>query len=498
MTRLTKVILSLFAVLLIAQAGFSLRWPVAHDEAPLFYEAFVMRTEGRVPYRDIFDFQMPGSFAAYYVLGRLGGFNELHIRILDLLILFALLLVTFFAMRRFGKLTAFTAILLFGLKYLQGGPSMSLQRDYLLLIFLALALWIGMQNDSLNRMHRLGLGILFGLAAVIKPHAALGLLPFLFFDIRDMTQRGGITLARAAMQSIVPASVGFTIPIFSMVAWLAFTNALFPFLDIVFNYWPLYAQINGQMEITVQAERMSFLLGQAVRLGGSGVWLIPAMIGIYLNQNKQAYLLAGLALGYAMYPALSGQFFPYHYLPFMYFIIPLASLSISTFNPNTSTLKKYFSSFVLLIVILLNIRPSQTFVRQLEGRPIVTSTDRAEEIRLYLDKHLEEGDTVQPLDWTGGTLLAMLEARAHIATPYIFDFYFYHHVSDPYIQNLRGKFITDLQEAAPRFIVEVTAIDKPWVSGPDTSREFPELREFLDIHYSITIQKADYVIYERK
>ena len=115
MVRLVKVILCLLAVLLVTQAGFSLQWPVAHDEAPLFYEAFLMRTEGRVPYRDIFDFQMPGSFAAYYVLGRLGGFNDLRIRILDLVILSALFLVTFLAMHRFGKIAAFAAALLFGL-----------------------------------------------------------------------------------------------------------------------------------------------------------------------------------------------------------------------------------------------------------------------------------------------------------------------------------------------------------------------------------------------
>jgi len=93
-------------------------------------------------------------------------------------------------------------------------------------------------------------------------------------------------------------------------------------------------------------------------------------------------------------------------------------------------------------------------------------------------------------------LLAMLETRAHIATPYIFDFYFYHHVSNPYIQSLRADFMNDLQAASPRFIIEVTAIDKPWITGPDTSRKFPEFREFLNKNYSIAIQKDDYTIYE--
>ena len=108
-----------------------------------------------------------------------------------------------------------------------------------------------------------------------------------------------------------------------------------------------------------------------------------------------------------------------------------------------------------------------------------------------------EGDTIQPLDWTGGTLLAMLETHTRIATPYVFDFYFYHHVSSPYIQSLRADFLDRMRIAHPRFIIEVTAADKPWIVGEDASREFPEFRKFLRENYSIKIQKDDYAIYER-
>ena len=92
----------------------------------------------------------------------------------------------------------------------------------------------------------------------------------------------------------------------------------------------------------------------------------------------------------------------------------------------------------------------------------------------------------------------MLEARAHLATPYVFDFYFYHHVSTPYIRGLRADFMKDLKQSSPRFIVEVTAIDKPWVTGGDTSRDFPELRAFLAANYSVAVRKDDYIIYERQ
>ena len=497
MRRVLFFLLALLATFLLVQAAFSLQWPITHDEAPLFYETFLMHDQGRVPYRDIFDFQMPGSFAAYSALGLLSGFSAFRIRILDLILLSTLLSVTFFLMRRFGSPAAFAAALLFGLKYLQGGPSMSLQREYILLIFIALAVWITLLDDQLTFRRRLLIGLLFGLAAVIKPHAAIGLLPILLFDITDIFKRFKLTLLKAAAASILPTTAGFLIPILIMITWLGFAGALAPFVGIAINYWPLYSQINGQMEITLPAQRIFFLLDQVWRLGGNGFWLIPAMIGIFLNQNRRTYLLVSLALSYAIYPALSGQFFPYHYIPFIYFIILLGSLSISKINLQFLTFKSLLLQLTSFIFLCALIRPSSTFIRQLEGRSIATSTDRSAEIAQFLQKNLEEGDTVQPLDWTGGALLAMLETRAHIATPYVFDFYFYHHVSTSYIKFLRAEFINDLQASPPRFIIEVTAIDKPWISGADTSREFPELREFLNENYSVTIQKDDYMIYER-
>jgi hypothetical protein len=496
---ISTIVLVLLAALLATQSVFSLQWPIAHDAAPLLYEAFLMQN-GQVPYKDFFDFQMPGSFIAYYVLGIISNFGLLRLRILDLAILAAISIITYFALKRFSKPTAFAAILLFGLKYLQGGPALSLQREYLILIFISLSIWIGV-TDSQTFLKRLMLGLLYGMAAILKPHAALGLVPFLLFDIADLRQRREFSLTSLAKQIILPTAIGFAIPVSLITLYLTITNSLFPFLDIALNYWSLYSQINGEMAVTSSAERTAYLLNQAWRLGGSGLWLIPAAFGIYLNQNRQTYLLASLALIYALYPILTGQFFPYHYIPFIYTIILVASLTLTTFHSPLSTHSSFIfhlSSIILLTTVLITVKPSQTFLRQLEGKDIAIAADRAAQISTFLEKNLEPGDEVQPLDWTGGTLLAMLETRAPIATSYVFDFYFYHHVSNPYIQSLRTDFMTQLQESKPRFVIEVISIDKPWVSGEDTSRDFPELRAFLDANYSITMEREDYIIYERR
>lgn len=496
--RVTLIVLILLAALLITQAAFSLQWPLAHDAAPLLYEALLMQG-GQTPYKDFFDFQMPGSYIAYYALGILSNFGPLRIRILDLAILAAISTITYFAMRRFGKLTALAAPILFALKYLEGGPALSLQREYLILIFISLSIGIGV-TDSQTFVKRLSLGLLYGIVSTLKPHAALGLVPFLVIDIASLRQRREFTLQSLAKQIIFPITLGFAIPISLIILYLTITHSLFPFFDIVLNYWNLYAQINGEMVVTSPAERTTYILNQLWRLGGSGLWLIPAGIGIYLHRNRQTYLLASLAIIYALYPALTGQFFPYHYIPFIYTIILVASLALkvegSRFNILTFNLQ--LSTFILLLTILLTVRPSQTFLRQLQGKDIATSSERSAEIEDFLAENLEPGDQVQPLDWTGGSLLAMLETRAPIATSYVFDFYFYHHVSDPYIQSLRSDFMIQLQESKSRFIIEVTAIDKPWVTGEDTSRDFPELRAFLNEYYSVTMEKEDYIIYERK
>jgi hypothetical protein len=122
---------------------------------------------------------------------------------------------------------------------------------------------------------------------------------------------------------------------------------------------------------------------------------------------------------------------------------------------------------------------------------------RVDEIAAFLDTRLRTGDTVQPVDWVGGAVHAMLKARAELATPFIYDEYFYHNVNDPYIQELRMRFMQVLERARPRFIIEVYD-DGPYAepTGPNTSREFPEFRADLAENYSIVLEGQGYRISE--
>jgi hypothetical protein len=89
----------------------------------------------------------------------------------------------------------------------------------------------------------------------------------------------------------------------------------------------------------------------------------------------------------------------------------------------------------------------------------------------------------------------MLISRAQLATPFIYDVQFYHHVSSPYIQSLRQRFIQSLKTARPRFIIQITS-DKPWVGGADTSHSFEELQSILEKDYSPVLSGNGFIIYE--
>lgn len=472
----------------------SIHWRIAHDQAPLFYEAYLMRSQGYLPYRDFFDFQMPGTYLCYYLLGWLSGFSDLRIRILDLGLLLTLLGITFFILRPFGLRSAWLASVLFGLNYLQGGPSMALQREYLMLLPVAIAIWMfGEENIPLPwRAFLAGAG--FGLAATIKPHAAIGLPAIL---LGELFLVGFSTWYRI----LLPVAAGFSLPILIMVGWLGLSGTWSSFWEITRYYWPLYARINGEMRVIHGKERWLFILQQLLRLGGNGIWFLPASLGVVFSWKRSQFssslsrrLVSLIALlpAYAIYPAFSGQFFDYHWLPFVYVAVLLAALAME----EKSSYQQYIGLFVLCLAVAIDLRPPAVVLRQLEGKSIAPLGGRVDRLAGFLEARLKPGDTVQPLDWTGGTLHAMLIARARLATPFVFDFYFYHHVSNPYIQSLRRRFLDSLQSHLPRFIIEITAEDKPWVSGTDTSRDFPELRAFLRAHYRILQQKEDYVIYE--
>jgi hypothetical protein len=124
---------------------------------------------------------MPGTSFFYLIVGRLFGFSDLGARCADLLYLTSILVITWLWLKELGWKIAWCGAILFGLVYLGYGPYMSLQRDYLQILPIIVAVFVSSSFHKLNSTVRASMiGVLLG-AAMIKPHSAIG-FPLVLFS----------------------------------------------------------------------------------------------------------------------------------------------------------------------------------------------------------------------------------------------------------------------------------------------------------------------------
>jgi hypothetical protein len=148
-----------------------------HDSPLMIYAGFLV-AGGRVPYRDFFDMNMPGTYFVMSAMGLLFGWDDIGFRAFDLLCLVSISFATFFWMRRFGHLPALAASVAFPLWYLDAGPSMSLQREYIALLPFAAILVIATVRMGFTPVLRFFLtGFLTGASMLIKPHYGVLCVP---------------------------------------------------------------------------------------------------------------------------------------------------------------------------------------------------------------------------------------------------------------------------------------------------------------------------------
>lgn len=491
----------------------SLEWRIYHDAVAFLYVAHMIDQWHLVPYVDFFLNQLPGTLLFNLAAVRLFGYSDLGFRCADLLFLVILLLFTLGWMRRLDARAALFGTVAFGLNYLRFGPVMSMQREFLTLLPISLSLVVLLSPRKIsNALRSLTVGFLLAIAASIKPHSAM-VLPILILYQWIEVRAGDSDKPKSSLDlKIVSLAfcslVGFVIPMAAMVLFMWSIGAIEPLLEGFIHYTPKTIPLTGEHVTLGGAERIKYLIKGYLYLGGYGLLLIPAGWGVFITlfnshfgdlQKRKVLLLCGLLIVYSAYPVLPGKFWQYHWLPFSYFLIMLASLSIIQQREAPSKAQKLAPMVVLLVMLLPFIGMQKELLGRVAGlKGITMQFQRADEIADYLHKHLLPGDTVQALDTLGGGTQAIFMARARPATPFIWDFVFYHHVSDDYVQELRKRFVRSLREARPRFIIDVFDEKKPWPAGLDTTREFEELWKFIHSAYVAAHSGEGYTIYERR
>jgi hypothetical protein len=505
--RSNAIALGLLSALLAVVAGLSLAWRMQHDAPLMFYFAFLIDELGWLPYRDFFEHQPIGAHATYLAIAKIAGYGDLGTRIFDLSWLAGTLALTALWVAPLGRSVAWAGAVMFGLAYLGHGPKVSLQRDYLMLLPIAAALAVSVRLPAWSETRRAGVaGLLLGVTGTLKPQVGALLPALALYYVWRWRETGPERRARQLGMTAAVGAAGFAAPTLLAALWLWATGSLAPFVEIVVHYWPLFAGLDGHHRVLEGPARLEYALAQYARLGGHTLWLAPALLGTYLalfaselsrSARAQVVLIAGLCFSASLYTAASGRFWDYHWLLFLYFLLLLAALCFAAPRPAASALQRIFPLAVVWLVIVGLLRPPAIVGEQLRGRPLpAPNAGRVDEIAEYLRRELRPGDTVQPLDWTGGAIHALLIARAPAATPWITDFQFYHHTSDPYIREIRERFVADLTRAKPRFVVRV-GHERDLPRGRDASWRIEGLEQILARDYRFDRRGEGYTILRR-
>ncbi len=500
------LLLGILTCLLGTLAVLSLKWRAVQDAPIMMYLGYLMDRFHYVPYRDFFDLNPPGTFFVNIAIGRCFGYTDFGLRCGDLLYLAAILAATWGWLRGFGWRTAWLGAVLFGLVYLGHGPYMGMQRDYLVLLPLALAVLGAVRISPARPFARVAVvSALSGLALTIRPQAAIG-FPWLLTAVLWSQREQAVPRTRMHTLHLVAVSVAAcATPLVLAFAYLAARGGLVPFLDIALHYWPLHGSLTGDHRVISGAARVTYLLAGSFSLGPYAIWLAPAALGAYVSlfrstltsHAKRAVVLhAGLVVAYGIYPALAGQFWDYHWLPFGYFLLTMSALCLVRQPATHRGVERIFPVIVVSLVILVRVLGPEQWSNHTRYLSRLGKADPVDEIARFLEANLQDGDTVQPLDWTVAAAHAMLLAGARTATPFVYDYHFYHHVSRPYVEELRTRFVRGLLAACPRFVVHVEP-GVPRVTGEDTDTRFPELRIHIRAHYREVAGGSRYRIYER-
>jgi len=513
----------------------SLGWSVAHDTPLLLYMGYLMEAHGFIPYRDFFDMNLLGSYLSYQMIGRYFGFDDAGVRLADVYAICALMVLTAAMVGRLGWRVLWAAPVLFSLFYLREGIIMTLQREFLGLLPIALGTACATALPFVPPVWRAWLaGIAFGVAATVKPHLAVG-LPFVVLYLVSEQQPAEARLIdriKCMVQLAVMSGFGLALPLLAFVGYLLYHGVFEEFMDSAFGYLPLYTSMTGGHSFLPPEERPQYLLSSFVKMGERWPFVVIGFTGLAAGmgnpahspaQRRIAALLAALAAAYTVYPVFSGQFWYYHYLPMMYFMAVGAAMVFGPWGPRAPWSQRLVPLFIVLIVLIQMFqpesrwsasatvpwnRPGEWYITQLIQKPslsfsplyrhenAVAKGGRVDDLARYMKEHLRPGETVQPLDWTSGVVHAMLRAEVKIATPFIYYFHFFHHPKSEYIQNLRKRFVAELEAARPRFIIwGVEGLI--YIQGNyESTRTFPEVTAFIAENYKAVYRRHKSVVYE--
>ena len=466
----------------------SMRWRVTGDASLMSYVSF-LNQKGLVPYREIQDLNLPGSYVPSWFLERFLAQSDLAWRFYDLglcaLIAFGMYVIA----KPFSRFAAVWAGCLFALIHGRDGLEQAGERDLcaaaLIMAGIASLVWA-------KRTSRVWPALLFGLST----GAALTVKPTMIFfvSLPLLDQHFTPSLDASALKRTMVALAALAMPLIGCVIWLRNSGSLDAFLYSMRVLGPYHASLGHAPWSTLLNNSLSPLLPAGIG------WVVMSLLARKSDRIDAATLPSEVAVRVLLYGAASAGFlsfviqrrgYPYQRYPFLEFALLVMALDFTRYLRQGGIPKALGA--LALIWSSFFVAPSSAVkaIRYQEVETPFISQLSNDLLRLAPEQKLSSlQGRVQCLDSVSGCLETLERMQIVQATGILYDEFLFHAPSAEAVRTTREMF-TEKVAIEPPLIFVVT--EPLFPSGPDHYAKldgWPEFKTWLMSHYDLAVERS--------
>lgn len=482
----------------------SFHWHFIVDSPILQYISFLI-LHGKIPYREVFDFNLPGTFILHIFGIKVFGAGDAGFRIFDLFNLLIISLSIYLLLKKYSRVSIILGILIFANIHLAGGEYAMGQRDFLMLPYLGIGAFFSYRAIyTAKPFYLFPAGLFLGFCSTIKPTPVLlaFLFTLLFFFYHRKEVRKDISAAGLMI-------AGFMICPLLIMEWLIKSGGFTSFIDIFFHFLPIHLSSLKRSPFALLNEIIISPLHIIYTITFISLIFSP-MLYLRITADKSrrityGLLLCGMIYGLAHY-WFQGKGWPYHLYPLFFFSILFCSLVIGDLLEIENPISKKFSIVsIVVLAFFISVLTMKTFFHQpnylneyVHG--IERNSETVELGKRDISSLIKPGDKVQVFDSGGEGLNILYRLKLYQPTRFEQEVNFTWGPpisSSPYLQKLWNEFMAGLRNDPPKCIMVFSSSDI-FKNGICKSAAFPDLCSFISLHYALSVVRTDYKIYVLK
>lgn len=479
MKRLKAVLAIGLALCLAIFVVRTLWWPFVYDAALIRYANFLMQHH-LAPYRDIQDYNLPGSYFFDWLVTHTLGVSALAWRVYDLLLVTVSGIAMYRIARPYSRFAGFYAASMFALFHARDGIGQSGQRDLVITTLVLVGVALALRKGKQPFVQAFLFGLCIGVAATIKPTAVVALPIVLLLPCRE-----SVAKQRRLWPGAGAVLGGFFIAPFAALVWLWRMHAVAAFWMTLTEFIPMHARLGN----------LGFwpLLTRCIT-ASHGTLLAIALVLAFTSRRPELRRLrvllgAGMVYGLISY-FVQAKGYPDHRYPFAAFLFLFAATEF-TYALRSPGYRRVAGIVGLLFgTVLSGLSMARAVRDRWPSEPVAS---------LMHDLNSLGGAAlsgeVQCLDTIDGCVETLYDMRLVQSTGFVYDEFLFtapDAVSPRQAEaraELRSKFLNQLISRPPRVMVVMPRL---FPLGPDHYAKldrWPEFAHFLDACYRLPAER---------